>query len=260
MKILKSLLVSLALLGTAFSAEAQSAPPVVTLNTSVSSGAAPLAVTVTWSATNTVGATPCVASGLWSGSKATSGSQVVTVNATGAFNLSCNGSVESAVVVWTNPTTNTDGSTLTDLASLKVYTSKDNITYVVSATVLAPATTTTISTLTAGVTYFKMTAVNAGGTESAYSTIAQKTLQTLSGSASKSITINTVPNPPSGVTVTVATAYAIKNGKPDYVVGVIPLGTPCLSYLGKKWGVDFYSVAGQYVTPPMLGPVAAQCG
>ncbi len=247
------------LIGSA--AHAQTAPT-VSLSANVSSGAAPLAVTLTWSSTGTVGATPCTASGLWTGAKAASGTQTVNASVTGSFGLTCYGAVEVAVISWTAPTTNTDGSPLTNLASYKIYNSKDGVLFGVTVSVPAPASTYSWANLQSGVNYWKMTAVNSNGTESAFTPTVQKTLAVASAVAVPwPVTVQAVPNPPTSVTVVVTTAYNIKNGKPNVFVGNVPLGTVCGNYLGKKWGYDYYEVPSSKVTPPQLStaPVAVQC-
>jgi hypothetical protein len=257
---LKKLLVGALLALLSFGAAAQAAAPSGTFSATPLSGNAPLAVTVTWDIANTVGATPCTASGAWTGAKAAAGSQTVTFNSNGTFNLTCVGAVESAVLTWTPPTTNTDGTPLTNLASYKVYNSRDGVTFGVSVVVTAPASGYTWPNLLAGLNYWRVTAINSVGAESAPTPSVSKSLAQLSWTGSIPITVNKVPNPPTGLTVTVSTAYNIKNGKPEMVVGTVPIGTPCGEYLGRKWGFDFYKVPGSAVSPPTLGPVAAQCG
>jgi len=68
-------------------------------------------------------ASACTASGDWSGSKAASGSETLAaVSTTKTYSLQCSwpGS-DQFTVKWTPPTTNSDGSPLTDLKGFHVY-------------------------------------------------------------------------------------------------------------------------------------------
>jgi fibronectin type 3 domain-containing protein len=76
----------------------------------------------------------------------------------------------SVTLTWTNPTTRTDGSTLSNLASVKVYrasTAAGLATAPVLATVPAPATSYVDATAPAGTWHYAITAVDANGLESA---------------------------------------------------------------------------------------------
>ncbi len=81
----------------------------------------------------------------------------------------------SATVAWTPPTTNSDGSTLADLAGYRIYygTNQNSLSTVVSITNPGLAIYT-IDGLTAGTYFFSVTAVDASGTESSLSNIASK--------------------------------------------------------------------------------------
>lgn len=263
---MKRLLVTLALLGLSLVAEAQSAPVTITLTPSVTSGVVPYSTTLTWSATNTVGTTPCTASGLWTGTKAASGSQVVTVSAPGSFTLTCTGATDTATLSWVNPTQNTDGSALTNMAGVKVFWSQTSTglgSAAPNGQLGSPTVTSyTITGLAVGTWYFGVKAYTTTGVDSAISMIVSKVISIASASASVPVTVTTVPNPPSGVAVTVTAAYNLRNGKPYMVVGNVDLGTPCGPFVARKWGVDFYTVPNDKVSPPQpQGQVTvAQCG
>ena len=79
----------------------------------------------------------------------------------------------SATLAWNAPTTNTDGTLLTDLAGYKIYygTSSGNYTSVID---VGNATTYTASNLSSGAYYFAVTSYDISGTESAYSNEASK--------------------------------------------------------------------------------------
>ncbi len=61
----------------------------------------------------------------------------------------------SATLAWVAPTTNSDGSTLTDLAGFRIYYGTASGTYTQSVTVNGPYTTNyTLSALPVGSTYY----------------------------------------------------------------------------------------------------------
>ena len=83
----------------------------------------------------------------------------------------------SATLSWTIPTTNADGSALTDLAGFRIYygNSPDSLTQ--SITITTPDTTNfVISNLGTGTWYFALLAYNSLQTESPLSAIVSKTI------------------------------------------------------------------------------------
>jgi hypothetical protein len=117
----------------------------------------------------------------------------------------------SAVLTWTPPTTNTDGSPLTNLASYRVSWGAQQGTYPSSMTVTAPANGATVSGLALGTHYFAVQAVNSAGTLSAYSNVASKTCVA-------------TPSPPTNLTVQQdLTAWGIVQS--DDNLAMIPVGT-----------------------------------
>lgn len=156
-----------------FSTAAMAGTPTVSLTADSSAG------TFNW---NSTGAANCAASANpavsgWSGSIAASGSQALPiVTAPTTLTINCPSTTGTAVVSWTMPATNTDGSALTDLAGF-------NIWYGLSATTLntkvssplATARTQTVA-IAPGLTYFAVTAVNSAGVNSAFSNIVSKTV------------------------------------------------------------------------------------
>ncbi|HTT06514.1 MAG TPA: putative Ig domain-containing protein, partial [Steroidobacteraceae bacterium] len=79
-------------------------------------------------------------------------------------------STGSATLSWTAPTTNTDGTPLTDLAGYYIYDGTSPSAMQLIATVSSASTTTyTVSKLTSGTWYFAVTAYDSAGTQSASS-------------------------------------------------------------------------------------------
>ena len=167
--------------------KAQAAPDVTFTISAASQGPGKAVPTLTWSST-TPAPSSCAASGdsAWTGSKAVSGTLALPVVSTNKnYVLACTWAADTqAVVSWTPPTTNTDGTQLTDLASYNVYWNVGDPSLVTApggkvrsvAPALSP--TTTVTGLTAGTWYFAVTAVNAVGVESAISNIASKAIGT----------------------------------------------------------------------------------
>jgi hypothetical protein len=100
------------------------------------------------------------------------------VSSLNPFSLSVlNSANGSATVSWTPPTTNTDGSPLTDLTSYRVVYGSDASSLDQSDTVAnAGATSHTVNSLTSGTWYFAVIVVNSVGAESALSNVASKTI------------------------------------------------------------------------------------
>jgi fibronectin type 3 domain-containing protein len=81
----------------------------------------------------------------------------------------------SVTLTWDAPTTNSDGSPLTDLNGYKIYygTSSGNYTEVID---IGNVTSYTIGNLSSGIYYFAVTAYNTSGNESDFSNEVSKTL------------------------------------------------------------------------------------
>lgn len=79
-------------------------------------------------------------------------------------------------ISWTAPTTNTDNSPLTDLASYNLYSAIGTVAPKLLATIKAPATSYATAPLAPGFYSFSVTAVNAAGAESDKSAIVSITL------------------------------------------------------------------------------------
>jgi hypothetical protein len=147
--------------------------------------------TLNWSSSD---ATSCTGSGDWSGSKPVSGSQVVSgLTIDSQYQLICsgaggsvNGSVSVSVVLnsigtallsWTPPTENTDGSHLDDLAGYRIHYGTSAGSYSDTIDVDNPGLSSyLIENLASSAWYFSMTAVTSSGVESAFSTEVSKTI------------------------------------------------------------------------------------
>jgi hypothetical protein len=95
-----------------------------------------------------------------------------------AFSLSVlQAATGSAMVSWTAPTANTDGSTLANLASYRVHYGRASTSLDQFVAVNNPGLTSyTVEGLGTGVWYFAVIAVNANGSESDLSNVAMKTV------------------------------------------------------------------------------------
>ena len=227
---------------------------VVTLNANSTSATGSLTPVLTWS-TNPV-AQSCTASGGWTGTKAASGTQTLaTITASTNYTLTCTWGNGSANVSWTAPTTNEDGSTLTNLAKFKIYygTSSSALT---NSVVVDDVTrrSATVSPLTTGTWYFAVRAVNTAGAESANSNIASKSVTGAQAAKTVAITINAAPPPPPPTTgyVTISQNVWDVRKRSDGVwarigvVGKIALGKPCSTSF--KVGAHHYLVNRSDVT------------
>lgn len=124
---------------------------------------------LTWA--TTPAATSCTASGdaAWTGTKTTSGTQTLAAVAPPrSYTLTCAFPGDTtATVHWVAPTTNTDGSALTDLAGFRVIYGNSPTNFSQSRAVPgASVLTSAFNSLTPGTWYFKVRAVNTSGVES----------------------------------------------------------------------------------------------
>lgn len=231
------------------SVQAQTAG-IVTLRAKVTSAIGSVVPVLTWS-TNPV-ATSCVASGGWSGTKAVAGTQtLVSIIASTNYTLTCTWGVGSATVHWTAPTTNTDGTPLTNLASFRVYygTSASSLSQNTAITDITRSSAT-IGSLSPGTWYFAVRAVNTNNVESRNSNVASKAVKGATAANAVGITITPSTPPPVMTRVTTSTrVYDIIRGSTGKwvlgrVVGSIPLGRPCRTYYLTG---DYYGVQTGYV-------------
>jgi hypothetical protein len=85
------------------------------------------------------------------------------------------GATGSATLIWTAPSTNTDGTSVS-LASFNVYSGTSPATLAYAATAAGNTTSYTVTGLPAGTYYFAVTAVSTTGAESAMSSTGSKTI------------------------------------------------------------------------------------
>jgi hypothetical protein len=225
-------------------AQAQTAG-VVSLSATPTSGTGSVTPRLTWS-TNPV-ATSCTASGGWSGTKAASGAQTLTaINANTNYTLTCTWGTGSATVNWTAPTTNTNGSALTNLARYKVLYGPASNNFTRYVAVDDPTrTSAVVNSLAPGTWYFSVRAVNSSGVESVNSNVASRAVTGATAARTVSVTVT------SGLR-TVATNVWDYYTRTDgvlarrAVVGQIALGRPCLSTF--RVSTSHYEVDRSYVT------------
>jgi hypothetical protein len=212
-------------------AQAQTAG-VVNLQANQTSGTGSMTPVLTWS-TNPA-AVSCTAGGGWSGTKAASGTQTLpTISATTNYTLTCSWGGNTARLNWDAPSSNTDGSVLSDLTGFKVVYGTSSGT--LDRTQLVndvTARTTVVPSLTAGTWYFAVRALNSRQAESDNSNIAQKAVTDATASGNVTITIATAPAPlPPPSTTTLKTVetivYDIRGSRLGNVVGSIALGKAC---------------------------------
>ncbi|HEY6125567.1 MAG TPA: fibronectin type III domain-containing protein [Steroidobacteraceae bacterium] len=237
----------------------------VTLQANATSATGSMTPRLTWS-TNPV-ATSCRASGGWSGNKAVSGSETLAaINASTNYTLTCSWGTGSTTVNWVAPTTNTDGSALTNLAGFRVY-------YGTSATALSSSTTvtdvtrrsTTVSSLAPGTWYFAVRAFNTNNAESDNSNVATKTVTGASAARTVNITITAptpvpptpTPPPTGSLRTTSVDVYDVlqqSNGTwaPRAIVGRIALGRPCSTAFTATGG--YYQINKADVTRNSTNP------
>lgn len=166
--------------------------------------------------------------------------------AIGILLFSCRSHAADADLSWTHPTQYTDGSTLplasitaTDIAYGPCNAGKTAIAGTPTVvSVPAPTAARTLTGLTNGSWCFQVrTAV--GASLSAYTAVVSKD-------------VILTPKPPSGLTVSVQTAYMAVRQKDAYVmlpVGTIPGGTTCDSNNGVlAGGKAYYAVPSAAVT------------
>jgi hypothetical protein len=236
----------------------------ITFTANRTSATGSLAPVLTWS-TSPV-ASSCQASGAWSGTKFASGSETVaTITASRSYTLTCSWGSAAATVNWVAPTRNTDGTTLSDLASFKVIYGRSASDLSSTKAVSDPrATSTVLSGLTAGTWYFAVRAVNSAGRESAPSNTATKTITAATAAKTVSITITPAPSPTPALRTVRTSVYDViwvdnvrTRGR---VIGTIALGKPCEA--AYRVGTNYYRVSrtdARLTMEPRGASIIARC-
>lgn len=216
-------------------------PQSVTLTSNKVVADGELVPVLTWTS-SPQGPSSCVASGGWSGIKAGAGTETLPrIVANASYSLKCDwvGTTGTATVTWVAPTTNTNGTPLTDLAGFRVFVGQSSTSFPQShETRNAAARSLPITGLASGTWYFMVRPFNSNDKESSDSNVVQKTL-TVSGqsaSATVAITVRPVPSPAVVTTVVVVanTPYvpvfrlnAAGTGISSTPMGMIPTGRGC---------------------------------
>jgi hypothetical protein len=168
---------------------------------STTSGGTAVVPRLTWT-TSPAGAT-CTASNGWTGTKAASGTELLpAISATKSYTLTCAWpGIQTAVVSWVAPTTNTDGSALTNLQGYRVQWGTSAAALNQSKYTENLLTTWTSPTLAAGTWFFGVRAYNSLGLESDISNVVSK-VTTASASQTRTLEVAIkFPNPPTNLTV-----------------------------------------------------------
>lgn len=193
------------LLVSLFGSFAQAQTLTFTVETTTSSGTA-VVPRLTWSTAPALA--QCVASAVpaatdWTGPKGTQGTALLAaITATRSYTMSCNwpGNLTALVRV-TRPTTNSDGSPLTNLAGYRIQYGRAADALDESVYIADPAQLTwTSPQLAPGAWFFAARSVNTQGLEGGLSPIATKTL---TAGASQTRTLEVAvrfPSPPIPVT------------------------------------------------------------
>lgn len=198
----------------------------VTLNGSPLTGSCPLTVNLTWSST---GVATLTKSGAWTGAAALNGTQAVAITGPSAFTLTGAAATGAVNLSWTPPTTNQDGSMLTDLAGYNLYHAATAANVPTATPVQIPVGSTHTFQAPPGPRAVGLKSRNTAGTLSTMSPIATTTVVVATDSATVNATCTSVPNPPTGLVATSTVAYDLKpNGKLGFPVGTLALGTACL--------------------------------
>jgi len=144
----------------------------------------------------TPAANSCMASGDWIGEKGAVGTETLPdIQASATYVLDCFWTIGMATLTWTPPTTNTDGTTLTDLTSYKIYQLAGGaVVAEILNSDIGAIPPFVINDLPAGEHCWVVAAINSRDIESALSNEACKTITSESGSRGVAITVNPAPS------------------------------------------------------------------
>jgi hypothetical protein len=180
--------------------------------------------------------------------------------------MTCTWRNGTAVVRWTAPTNNTDGSRLTDLAGFKIVYGVAPSALTHSLTVNdAAATSATVTGLSSGTWYFAVRALNKTGAQSANSSLAQKAVDGAYATRTIKVTISggggtTTPTLKTTSTAVYDVIYRSGTRTLGRQVGTIAIGKPCQS--SYKVDSNYYRVTSSDVTrtrTPRSSSLVARC-
>jgi hypothetical protein len=179
-----------------------SAQNTITFTAEVTSGVESVVPVLTWDTSPL--ADSCTASGDWSGDKGAAGTETLpAISGSATYNIECEWISASALLTWTAPTQNTDGTPYTDPKGFKIYYDQtqggpyENVVDLVDPN----ATTHVVSPLIPGTWFFTSTAYNQLDVESDKSNEASKIVGTANETDSVGITVNPKPNAPTSLGV-----------------------------------------------------------
>jgi len=186
---------SVLLLG--FWAGRASAQNIIQFTADVTSGVETVVPVLTWDTIPL--ADDCTASGDWTGAKGPSGTETLpAISGSATYNIQCDWLDSSALLTWTIPTQNTDGTAYTDPKGFKVYYDMTQGGPYVNVNDIANPTASThiVSPLIPGSWFFVVTAYNQNDVESDVSNEAMKILGLTTETESVGITVNPKPASP----------------------------------------------------------------
>ena len=174
----------------------------LTFTADVTSGVEEVVPVLTWDTTPLADA--CTALGDWAGGKAPSGTETLpAITGSATYNIQCEWLDASALLTWTAPTQNTDGTAYTDPKGFKVYYDMtqggpyENVNDIPDPN----ATTHVVFPLIPGAWFFVATAYNQNDVESDVSGEVMKILGLTTETESVGITVNPKPASPENLTV-----------------------------------------------------------
>lgn len=135
--------------------------------------------------------------------------------------VACSAFAGEATLTWTAPTTNEDGSALTDLAGYRIYYGTSETTMTTQIQLANPGLLTyVVPNLTPATWYFNMTAYTTANRESAHTNFVTKTIEP------------TIPNPPPDLYIQGTDVYTLTKQRDTISflrVGSAPAGTKCIT-------------------------------
>lgn len=174
-----------------------SAQNIIQFTADVTTGVETVVPVLTWDTIPL--ADDCVASGDWSGSKGAAGTETLpAISGSATYNIQCDWLDSSALLTWTIPTQNTDGTAYTDPKGFRVYYDMSQGGPYVNVNDIADPTASThvVAPLIPGVWFFVVTAYNQNDVESDVSNEAMKILGLSTETESVGITVNPKPASP----------------------------------------------------------------